>query len=75
MKKVVEYYTDHGSHVFACFIDFSTAFYKVDYWKLFKKRLDDDIDSDIVAVLAVWYSEQEICIQWKNVFFQWIYYS
>ena len=21
-----------------------------------------------MAVLAVWYSEQEICIQWKNVF-------
>ena len=34
----------------------------------FNELLDDDIDSDIVAVLAVWYSEQEICIQWKNVF-------
>jgi Reverse transcriptase (RNA-dependent DNA polymerase) len=68
VKKVVEYYTDHDSHVFACFVDFSTAFDSVDYWKLFIKLLDDDTDSDTVAVLAVWYSEQEICIQWKNVF-------
>jgi Reverse transcriptase (RNA-dependent DNA polymerase) len=44
------------------------AFYKVDYWKLFNKFSDDDIDSDIVALLAFWYSEQEICIQWENVF-------
>jgi Reverse transcriptase (RNA-dependent DNA polymerase) len=36
--------------------------------KLSNELLDDDIDSDIVAVLAVWYSEQDNCIQWKNVF-------
>jgi Reverse transcriptase (RNA-dependent DNA polymerase) len=53
VQKVEEYYTDHDSHVSACFIDFSKAFNKVDYWKLFNKLLADDFDSDIVAVLAV----------------------
>jgi hypothetical protein len=66
MKKVVDYYIDNGSHVFACFVDFSKAFDRVNYWKLFNKLLDDDVDCNIVALLAVWYSGQEVCIQWKN---------
>ena len=66
MKKVVDYYTGHGSHVFVNFVDFSKAFDKVSYWKLFNKLLDDDIDCNIVALLAVWYSKQCTCIRWKN---------
>ena len=30
-KQVVDYYTDRGSHVFACFVDFSKAFDRVNY--------------------------------------------
>mgnify|MGYP003529773983 FL=1 len=30
------------------------------------KLLDDNIDCNIVALLAVWYSKQQACIQWKN---------
>jgi hypothetical protein len=33
--------------------------------KLFNKLLDDNIDSNIVALLAAWYSSQQACIQWK----------
>jgi len=28
--------------------------------------LDDNVDSYIVSLLAVWYSRQQACIQWKN---------
>jgi len=66
LKKVVDYYTSHGSHVFVCFVDFSKAFDKINYWKLFSKLFDDNIDSNIVALLAVWYSKQSACVQWKN---------
>ena len=38
----------------------------MNYWKLFNKLLDDDIDSNIVSFLAVWYSNQQSCIRWKN---------
>jgi len=34
-KNIVRYYTDNGSHVFVCFLDFSKAFDKVNYWHLF----------------------------------------
>lgn len=68
MKKVVNYYTSRGSHVFASFIDFSKAFDKVNYWKLFNKLLDDNIDASLVSLLSFWYSHQTIAVQWKSVF-------
>ena len=35
VKQSIDYYINRGSHVFVCFIDFSKAFDKVNYWKLF----------------------------------------
>ena len=67
LKDVVKYYTDSGSHIFACFIDFSKAFDKINYWKLFTKLLDDDISVDLVTILAYWYSHQQVCVRWKSV--------
>jgi hypothetical protein len=66
LKRTVDYYTDRGSHVFTCFLDFSKAFDKVNYWKLFHKLLDDKCDSRIVKLLAYWYSHQEACVRWHN---------
>jgi len=37
----IEYYRNRGSHVFVCYMDFSEAFDKLNYWKLFKQLLDD----------------------------------
>ena len=62
-KQVVDYYTDRGSHVFACFVDFSKAFDRVNYWKLFSMLLDDGVDKQIVKLLCYWYSHQH-----KHVF-------
>ena len=67
MKDVVEYYTGQGSHVFVSFVDFSKAFDKVNYWKLFGKLLDDSIDMSIVAILAFWYSNQVCNVRWKTI--------
>jgi hypothetical protein len=68
LKKVVDYYTNHGSHVYLCFVDFSKAFDKVNYWKLFNKLLDDNIDCSLIALLAAWYSGQKASVQWKGTF-------
>jgi Reverse transcriptase (RNA-dependent DNA polymerase) len=67
MKKVVQYYTTRGSHVFVSFVDFSKAFDKVNYWKLFNKLLDDKIDTSIISLLAYWYSHQSSSVRWKCV--------
>jgi len=42
LQKNVNHYRQHGSHVFACIIDFNKAFDNVDYWLLFCKLIDND---------------------------------
>lgn len=66
LKQTVDYYTQRGSHVFACFIDFTKAFDKVNYWRLFNKLLDDGCDINIVSLLAFWFSNQVACVRWHN---------
>ena len=39
LKRSVDYYTMRGSHVFTCFVDFTKAFDRVNYWKLFSMLL------------------------------------
>ena len=66
LKRTINYYTDHGSHVFCAFIDFSKAFDRVNYWHLFNKLLDDNVSSDVVRLLAFWYSHQNVAVRWHN---------
>jgi len=65
-KRMVSHYTARGSHVFSCFIDFTKAFDKVNYWKLFTKLIDDDVNVKVVGLLAFWYSRQQMCVKWQN---------
>jgi exonuclease III len=68
LKQVVNYYRNRGSHVFACFLDISKAFDKVNYWLLFKKMLAAGMPKHIVQLLAFWYSKQMIRVRWNNVY-------
>ena len=48
------------------FVDFSKAFDRVNYWKLFIKLLNDDVVYSIVRELAEWYSNQECRVRWRS---------
>ena len=65
-KQTVDYYVNRGSHVFCSFIDFNEAFDSVNYWQLFSKLLDDNIDANVAGTLAYWYSNQQICVRWLD---------
>ena len=52
--------------MFLCCVDFSKAFDKVNYWKLFHKLLDDNVISDVIGLLAFWYSNQSSRICWMS---------
>jgi hypothetical protein len=54
LKSTIDYYTSSGSHVFTCFVDFKKDFDRVNYWKLFNKLLDDNINVNLVALLSYW---------------------
>ena len=64
LKRSVDYYTSRDSHVFTCFVDFTKAFDRVNYWKLFSMLLDDRLNSHIVSLLAYWYSKQLVRVRW-----------
>ena len=49
-KHIVEHYTSRGSHVFICFADFSKAFDRVNYWKLFKQLIDNGSSAKTVII-------------------------
>ncbi len=67
LKEVIKCYREKGSHVFACYLDISKAFDKVNYWKLFHQMLKTGMPKNIVQLLAFWYSEQTIRVRWNNV--------
>ena len=67
VKQSVDYYIRLGSHVFICFIDFSKAFDKVNYWKLFGQLIGDGVNSCKVSLLAYWYSHQQASFIWMNM--------
>ena len=54
--------------MFLCFLDFSKAFDKVNYWKLFRMLLNDSYDFYCIKlhVLVFWYSNQMACVRWRN---------
>jgi len=51
---------------FCSFIDFNRAFDSVNYWNLFNKLLNDNIDANVDGTLAYWYSNQQICVRWLD---------
>lgn len=65
-KRTVDYYVSRGSHVFVAFIDFSKAFDRVNYWKMFHMLLDDRVNAFIVQLLSYWYGKQQACVRWHN---------
>jgi len=66
LKQTVNSYINRGSHVFACFIDFRTAFDSVNYCKLFLRLLLDGANVVIVRLLAMWYSNQMCHVRWHS---------
>jgi len=66
LKNVIDYYRSRKSPVFACFLDASKAFDRVNHWTLFKKLVDKNVPLIIVRFLMYWYREQQVIIKWGN---------
>jgi hypothetical protein len=61
LKNVIQYYKQHNSPVFTCFLDASRAFDRVNYWSLFTKLVDRG-----VRLLSYWYNVQTCYVKWGN---------
>ena len=64
LKNVINYYKMHGSAIYACFLDASKAFDRVNHWTLFKHMIDRKVPKLIIRILIYWYREQEMCVKW-----------
>jgi len=59
-------YEYEGESCVVCFADFSQAFDKVNYWKLFSQMIGLGLSTRIVSLLAYWYSHQQVCVKWHG---------
>jgi hypothetical protein len=66
MKEVINFYNSASSPVYACYIDASKAFDKVNNWILLNKLLDRKLPDCLVRLLMVWFTTQTFIVHWGN---------
>ena len=67
IKAVVSRYLNSKSNVFACFLDASKAFDRVNHSVLFSRLLDCGLPPSIVRLLLGWYSDQKLQVRWNGL--------
>ena len=66
MKEIIDFYNSALSPVYACYIDASKAFDKVNHWFLLNKLLDRNLPKCIVRLLMMWFSTQTFIVHWGS---------
>ena len=67
LKRVIDYYRNNGSYVFACFLDLSKAFDRVNHKTLFTKLAKLNIPGNLLKLLMFWYDNQLVNVKWKTI--------
>jgi len=66
VKEVVKYYMDRGSTVYACFLDATKAFDRVQFDKMFNVLIDNNVMSVDLRLLYFQYTNQKCRAEWKG---------
>ena len=65
LRTTIDYFTRHGSSIYAAALDISKAFNTVQHYKLFKVLVRSGLPKCLVSILLSWYCNLEICVRWN----------
>ena len=66
LKQCINYFTDHGSHTFASFLDCTKGFDRVSHDGLFLKLIQRGVHLCWIRILKYWYSNLFSTCKWRN---------
>ena len=66
LKEIISYYGSLSSPVYACMLDSSKAFDRVNHFYLFDKLLIRQMPKLLVRLLYVWYRSQNFYVKWEK---------
>lgn len=66
LKQTVQYYVDRRTDIYACFLDLSRAFDRVDYRLLWEKLRGAEVPADCINLLRAWYRSQPNVVRWRD---------
>ena len=66
MRTCIDYFTEHGSNVFAAFLDCSKGFDKIDHSGIFMKLIDRKIPLCFLNIVIYWYRNLSSVVKWND---------
>ena len=70
-KETVNYYVNHGSHVYCSFLDASKAFDRLVHSGLFLKMLDKKVPKIFIDLVITWYDGLLCRVLWDGQYSDW----
>ena len=67
-KRCIDYFVDHGSHIFASFLDCTKGFDRVSHSGLFLKLMKRGVHLIWIRILLYWYSNLSSVCKWRDSF-------
>ena len=68
LKETVNKFLEEDSLVYACFLDLSKAFERVDHKILIEKLLNDNVPLYIINILRTLFKNTEVCVHFNGFF-------
>ena len=66
MKEVIEYFLHRNGPVYACMLDCSKAFDRLEYVRMFDVLIERAVCPNVIRLLLFMYSHQRACVKWRN---------